>query len=103
MISPQQLQSVADRIVERASSSARVILFGSYARGDASEDSDIDLLVVETELRDKASEYLQLKSAVGRVGVGVDLILMSDEEFERRRHVPGTLPYWAAKEGQVLR
>ncbi|MEI8267570.1 MAG: nucleotidyltransferase domain-containing protein [Betaproteobacteria bacterium] len=103
MISPQQLQSVADRIVERASSSARVILFGSYARGDASEDSDIDLLVVETELRDKASEYLQLKSAVGRVGVGVDLIVMSDEEFERRRHVPGTLPYWAAKEGQVLR
>jgi predicted nucleotidyltransferase len=103
MISPQQLQSVADRIVERASSSARVILFGSYARGDASEDSDIDLLVIETELRDKASEYLQLKSAVGRVGVGVDLIVMSDEEFERRRHVPGTLPYWAAKEGQVLR
>jgi predicted nucleotidyltransferase len=103
MISTQQLQSVADRIVERASSSARVILFGSYARGDASEDSDVDLLVVESELPDKAPEYLQLKSAVGRIGVGVDLIVMSDQEFERRRHVPGTVPYWAAKEGQVLR
>ena len=103
MISTQQLQAVADRIVERASSSARVILFGSYARGDASEDSDVDLLVVETELRDKAAEYLQLKSAVGRIGVGVDLIVMSDQEFERRRQVPGTVPYWAAKEGQMLR
>jgi predicted nucleotidyltransferase len=103
MISTQQLQSVADRIVERASSSARVILFGSYARGDASEDSDVDLLVVESELPDKAAEYLRLKSAVGRIGVGVDLIVMSDQEFERRRHVPGTVPYWAAKEGQVLR
>ena len=103
MISTQQLQAVADRIVERASSSARVILFGSYARGDASEDSDVDLLVVETELRDKAAEYLQLKSSVGRIGVGVDLIVMSDQEFERRRQVPGTVPYWASKEGQVLR
>lgn len=103
MINPQQLQSIADRIVERASSSARVILFGSYARGDASETSDVDLLVVESELRDKASEYLQLKSAVGRIGVGVDLIVISDQEFERRRQVPGTLPYWAAKEGRVLR
>lgn len=103
MISQQQLQSVADRIVERASSSVRVIVFGSYARGEASEDSDLDLLVVEAELRDKASEYLQLKSAVGRIGVGVDLILMSDQEFEHRRRVPGTLPYWASKEGLVLR
>jgi len=46
---------------------------------------------------------LQLKSAVGRIGVGVDLIVMSDQEFESRRQVPGTVPYWAAKEGQVLR
>jgi len=44
-----------------------------------------------------------LKSAVGRIGVGVDLIVMSDQEFERRRQVPGTVPYWAAKEGQMLR
>jgi hypothetical protein len=39
----------------------------------------------------------------GRVGVGADLIVMSDQEFERKRQVPGTLPYWAAKEGLVLR
>jgi hypothetical protein len=47
--------------------------------------------------------YVQLKSDVGRVGVGADLIVMSNQEFERKRQVPSTLPYWAAKEGLVLR
>ena len=51
---------------------------------------------------DKAAEYLPLKAAVGRIGVGVDLLLFSRHDFERRSQVPGTLPYWARKEGKVL-
>ncbi len=34
-----------------------MILFGSYARGTATEDSDLDLMVIEKELPDKAAEY----------------------------------------------
>jgi hypothetical protein len=43
-----------------------------------------------------------LKAAIGQVGVGVDLLLFSRHDFERRSQVPGTLPYWAMKEGRVL-
>ena len=85
-----------------ASSPATVIMFGSYARGDADEGSDLDLLVVQSELMDEAAEYLRLRSAVGRIGIGVDLLLFSQRDFERRSQVPGTLPYWAKKEGKVL-
>jgi predicted nucleotidyltransferase len=102
MLTVAQLNAVVSRLSARMSHPAKVILFGSYARGTADEGSDLDLLVVEKEVPDKAGEYLRLKAAVGRVGVGVDLLLMSESEFERRRQVPGTVPYWASKEGRVL-
>lgn len=102
MLNPAQLVQAARRVAEAATSPATVIVFGSYARGDACEASDLDLVVIEPELADKAGEYLRLKAAVGRIGVGVDLILYTRLDFERRSQVPGTLPYWAKKEGKVL-
>jgi predicted nucleotidyltransferase len=102
MLEPAQLAQAAERVAAAASRPATVIVFGSYARGDATEASDLDLVVVEPELPDKAAEYLRLKAAVGRIGVGVDLLLFARPDFERRSQVPGTLPYWAKKEGKVL-
>ena len=78
------------------------MLFGSYARGDANEGSDLDLLVIENSVTDKAAEYLKLHRAIGAMGVGVDVVVMSGQEFDRRSQVPGTVPYWAAKEGRLL-
>ena len=102
MLPSDQLNQAAQRLAAAASCPATVIVFGSYARGDATEASDLDLLVVEDELPDKASEYLRLKAAVGRIGVGVDLLLFARSDFDRRCQVPGTLAYWAKKEGRVL-
>ena len=102
MLAPQTSLDAARRAALAASSPARVLLFGSYARGEANSDSDLDLLVIEQQVTDKAAEYLRLHRAVGILGVGVDVMVISREEFERRRQVPGTVPYWASKEGQVL-
>ena len=102
MLAPQTILDAARRAAVAASSPAQVLLFGSYARGDANPDSDLDLLVIEQQVADKAMEYLKLHRAVGHLGVGVDVIVISREEFERRRQVPGTVPYWAAKEGRLL-
>ena len=100
MLHPEQ--AAAQRLAAAASKPTTVIVFGSYARGDATEESDLDLVVVQPEVGDRAGEYLRLKAAVGRIGVGVDLVLFARPEFERRSLVPGTLPYWAKREGQVL-
>lgn len=102
MLAPVQLAQAAARLASAASRPATIIVFGSYARGDAATTSDLDLLVIEPELPDKAQEYLRLKAAVGRLGVGVDLLLLSQADFDRRSQVPGTLAYWARKEGKVL-
>ncbi len=102
MLDPAQLAQAVERVAAAATRPATVIVIGSYARGDATEASDLDLVVIEPDLPDKAAEYLRLKAAVGRIGVGVDLLLYAQPDFDRRSQVPGTLPYWARKEGKVL-
>lgn len=104
MLDAEAIQSAVKRMVAAASGPSRVILFGSYARGTASEGSDLDLMVVEHELTDKAGEYLRLREALGRVapGIGVDLLLYPLAEFERRSQVPGTILFEARMEGKVL-
>jgi len=39
----------------------KVILFGSYARGDATEDSDVDFLVVEKDVPSNVTEVVRLR------------------------------------------
>ncbi|MDP1537162.1 MAG: nucleotidyltransferase domain-containing protein [Burkholderiales bacterium] len=102
MLAQQTILEAARRAAAAAHSPLQVFLFGSYARGDADAGSDLDLLVVEQDVPDKAAEYLNLHRAVGAMGVGVDVLVFSRDEFERRSQVPGTVPYWAKKEGKLL-
>ena len=101
MIDEQTLREVVQRIVAAAQPS-RVILFGSYGRGDADAGSDLDLMVIEPHVPDRYAEMIRLHKAVGHVGLGVDLLVYSEAEYKRRSQTPGTLLYWARREGRAL-
>lgn len=101
MIDEQTLREITERIVAAAQPS-RIILFGSYARGDADEDSDVDLMVIKPKVADKYAEMVRLHATVGHIGTGVDVLVYSEREYRRRSQVPGTVLYWALKEGRVL-
>jgi uncharacterized protein len=57
-------------VVKAAANPLRVILFGSYGRGDATNDSELDLLVVEKEALNQGEEVIRLNDAIGSLGVG---------------------------------
>ncbi len=91
--------------VQRVVKSARptkVILFGSHATGTTTEGSDLDLLVVEREVPSKLKEMVRLREAVGSIGLSVDILVCSEQELADWGHLPGTVLYWALKEGKVL-
>jgi len=101
MISEETIQAAIHRIVATANPS-KVILFGSYARGEADEGSDLDFMVIDPHVENVGEEMVRLRAAVGDVGAGVDVLVYSEAEFERRSQVPGTVLYWAKKEGKML-
>lgn len=58
----------------------RIILFGSHARGDAREDSDLDFLVVEAQMEDRARERVRLRCALRPLRIPVDALVHSTED-----------------------
>lgn len=89
-------------LVDAASAPARVILFGSHARGDAEEGSDLDFLVVEREVTDRLAEAVKLRRALRGLGVPVDVIVMDEGLVRRRAKVKGTMVDRALREGRVV-
>ncbi len=80
----------------------RVILFGSYARGDATSDSDIDLLVVMPDGTDRRQTAIAIRSTLGGLGVAKDVVVTTPYEITRRGDLIGTVLRPALREGKVL-
>lgn len=97
----QAVSEMVRRLAE-AFQPEKVILFGSFGRGDAAEDSDVDLLVVVRDISDRRALRIAMRSALNDVKVSKDIIVLSVDEFERKRKIPGTIAYPADKEGKVL-
>jgi uncharacterized protein len=102
MLSDRLIRAAGLRLADVARAPLKVILFGSYARGDADTGSDLDLLVVEREIPDYTEEYVRLHRALDSLGIGIDLLLLTADEYETKRHWWTTPVYWAAREGKVL-
>jgi len=96
------IEDAGRRLAAAARSPARVVLFGSRARGDARDDSDLDFLVIESRLESKLDEMVRLRDALPPLGVPVDVVVVSEEEASRRGHVRSTLVHRALREGRVL-
>ncbi len=80
----------------------RVLLFGSWARGEAGPDSDLDLLVVMPFEGPRHSAVLPLLHELADLPVPKDVVVLTPEEWARKKTVPGTIAYPAAHEGVTL-
>lgn len=102
--SPEEARVRIEEMVRRIAARfdpAKVILFGSHARGDAGPDSDVDLLVV-AESSDPEGLAVEIHVALSGLGLPKDIAVVSPEEFERHRDLVGTIVYPAAHEGKIL-
>jgi predicted nucleotidyltransferase len=90
------------RLAKAAGKSAQVILFGSHARGDAGQRSDLDFLVVEPEVDNEAEESVRLLRELRDLRIPVDVIVVSSRYAEEWRDVRGGIVHAALGEGRVL-
>ena len=80
----------------------KIILFGSQARGTADDRSDVDILVVCSFAGKRRHLMLEMDRALTGLGLARDIMVLTPEEFELDRHIPGTIARPAWKEGKVL-
>ena len=84
----------------------KIILYGSYARGDYSENSDLDIMILtdlsEDEIVDKRTEVWDVASDVGlENNIMISVILKNIEDYN---YWLDTLPFYmnVKKEGVVI-
>jgi predicted nucleotidyltransferase len=98
-----ELISRAGRILAGAAQApARVLLFGSHARGDARDGSDLDFLVIERDVANRSAEMVRLRDALPPLQVPVDVVVVSEQHVAKWGPVKGTLIHAALAEGRLV-
>ena len=94
------------RAIVEAVDPEQVILFGSRARGDAREGSDVDLIVVESEpfgkTRSRRLEAARVYEALADFDTLTDVLLYSRDEVRHRRNSANHVLACALREGRML-
>jgi predicted nucleotidyltransferase len=104
-VTEQEFQAVLDDIVRRITarfSPEQIILFGSYARGQATPDSDVDLLVVMEAAGSERKRAIEIDKLLIGVPLPTDVIVVTSEHVRKYHEVIGTIVREAVREGRVL-
>lgn len=96
-----RLPEITQRIVQ-TSNPEKIILFGSYARGTFSANSDLDLLVIVPGVKHLRKESIRVRRALRGLLVPIDLVLATPEQIERLENTAGLIYQAALNEGRVL-
>jgi predicted nucleotidyltransferase len=100
MISREEIQKFVDQVAERFRPS-KVILFGSYAYGTPTDDSDVDLMVVMRHRGSDLEVASKMRLACPRC-FPMDLLVRSPAEIRRRLKMGDTFIQEVTAKGIVL-
>jgi len=101
VISEDIIQKAVELLIE-AANPVKIILFGSYAKGQVDENSDLDFLVIKKEVKARRMEMVRLSDVLRPLRIPVDVIVASETVYNEWADTPGTVLYEAAKKGRVL-
>ncbi len=101
-ISHEVVEGITRRLVE-ALHPQRIYLFGSRAYGSPDQESDLDLLIVVPAGDERVLDLdVRARRAVGDVGCGVDVLVYTSDEFDRRAAWRANFEHAVHAKGRLL-
>lgn len=101
----EDLMSEIDKLIDRLSKRVKidkVIIFGSRARGNEDEESDVDLIIISTDFKGKKFRERALSFyKYCDMDFPVDFICFTPEEFEEMKN-RATIVKEALEEGILI-
>ncbi len=94
-----QLKQIQNKL-EEVFNPKEIYLFGSYAWGEPSPESDVDFCVILSESEEKP--YFRIKkglSSLHGIDLPVDLLVYTESEIAEKKNHPSTLIYKIIHDG----
>lgn len=82
----------------------KIILFGSFAKGEETKLSDFDLVVVHNQPQTKRDLYKAIKMGLmhRKLSRSQDILLFKEDDFEEKKQWNHDVCWRANKEGKVV-
>ena len=100
-ITRELINSVVKKIIENVGPDM-VILFGSFATGHPTADSDLDLLIVKHSNLRRDKRALEIDELFSNRNFPLDIIVYTPEEVEKFRDIEGSFIKDILKSGEIL-
>jgi predicted nucleotidyltransferase len=101
-VTPAKVEEAVRRIIQ-LSRPLKVILFGSYTRGDTGVNSDLDILVVTQDSAvDSRKESVRIRRALRGIGMPMDIVVVPEDKWEQLKDRCGLIYREAASKGIVV-
>jgi predicted nucleotidyltransferase len=81
---------------------SKIIIFGSYAKGTATESSDLDLLIIKDTEEPKYRRAVSVRKLFSSQPCAMDILVYTPKEYDHLLHYKSLMPYIATKEGKIL-
>lgn len=101
MVSPDNIRAIVDTIVTTYQPS-KIMLFGSYATGEATEDSDVDLLVVKDTNLPRHQRGREVHQHLYGSKSPMDIIIATPHELEQSLLKPCSFLYQALHSSKTV-
>ena len=101
MVTQEQIDEIKKRIVENIMPE-KIILFGSYAKGTATEESDLDLLIVKESNIPRYKRGREVRKYLRGLKIPVDLLVYTKDEIKRWSNVKTAFITTVMGKGKVL-
>ncbi|MBI4691440.1 MAG: nucleotidyltransferase domain-containing protein [Nitrospirae bacterium] len=95
------IDEIVRRITEKITP-LKVILFGSYAYGSPTKDSDIDLLIIKESSLPRHHRTKEIRRILRGMKVAVDIIVYTPEEIKKWEGIDTAFITGVLKKGKVL-
>ena len=100
-VTEEQLGQVVQHIV-KAFNPERIILFGSYASGEPTPDSDVDLLIVMEDGERPARRSACVARVLLDIPFPIDILVRTPTELQHRLRIGDYFIHEILEQGQVL-
>ena len=97
----REIANITQQIIEKYKPD-KIILFGSAARGELSQDSDADFLIIKKATPLYGSDRIRELSRLIDRNIAVDLLIYRPEEFDKRLRMGDPFLKSVMQEGKVL-